>query len=160
MNSRTVGLRLPLSAITRSRMVCCRTGQPALRRSAARPGPVAEVEVQGFGQQRQLVDIERQALREGHLVLGLGRRGATTGSTRLQTIISSGSRPAARCFGLERGVALLAELQRGEAVKMTSPQRPAKRRPRPLWPAWITTGWPCGVRGTVNGPRDAKYCPA
>ena len=43
-------------------------------------------------------------------------------------------------------------------MKITSPHRPAKRWPRPLAPAWMTTGWPCCERGTVNGPRDLKNC--
>ncbi len=38
----------------------------------------------------------------------------------------------------------------------TSAQRPAKRWPRPLWPAWMTTGWPWLERGTVNGPRELE----
>ena len=35
----------------------------------------------------------------------------------------------------------------------------AKAWPRPDWPAWISTGWPCGDRGTLNGPRERKYLP-
>ena len=31
--------------------------------------------------------------------------------------------------------------------------------PRPLCPAWMTTGWPCGERGTVNGPRERNQRP-
>ena len=39
-------------------------------------------------------------------------------------------------------------------------QRAENARPRADWPAWMITGWPCGERGTVNGPRERKCAPA
>ena len=41
----------------------------------------------------------------------------------------------------------------------SSAQRAAKRMPRPDCPAWISSGCPCGERGTLNGPRERKYLP-
>ena len=41
-------------------------------------------------------------------------------------------------------------------VNTSSAQRAANARPRPLCPAWISTGWPWGERGTENGPRELK----
>ena len=45
-------------------------------------------------------------------------------------------------------------------VKIISDQRAAKSRPRSEAPACMMTGWPCGLRGTVSGPRVLIHLPA
>lgn len=42
---------------------------------------------------------------------------------------------------------------------MTSAVDAANSRPSPESPAWMTTGCPCGERGTVNSPEISKCCP-
>ena len=69
---------------------------------------------------------------------------------------SSGSRPAAANRLPDSG---RSERLGWVETKITSPQRAAKALPRADWPAWMITGWPCGERGTVNGPRERKYGP-
>ena len=71
-----------------------------------------------------------------------------------------GVAPGAGDLVLELAVRRRAISRCGKITKISSPQRAAKRRPRPLWPAWMITGRPCGVRGTVNGPRVRNHVPA
>ncbi|CAO0829109.1 hypothetical protein SMICM17S_11921 [Streptomyces microflavus] len=45
-------------------------------------------------------------------------------------------------------------------VKMMSAAEAANSRPSLESPAWITTGWPCGERGTVNSPEIVNCSPS
>ena len=42
----------------------------------------------------------------------------------------------------------------------TSADPAASRPAAPPWDSAITTGWPCGGRGVMDGPRTAKWSPA
>ncbi len=43
---------------------------------------------------------------------------------------------------------------------MTSAADAANSRPSSESPAWMTTGWPCGERGTVNSPETVNCGPS
>ena len=42
------------------------------------------------------------------------------------------------------------------AVNTTSAMRAASAWPGPEEPAWISTGWPCGARGTLSAALDGE----
>ena len=44
-------------------------------------------------------------------------------------------------------------------MNTTSAMRAASAWPGPEEPAWISTGWPCGERGTLSAPVTVKYLP-
>ena len=120
----------------------------------------AEVEVQPFRQQRQRVDLQRQLLDQRHLVFGFGLGGAAYRRDQIAEEHLVGI--AARLGGLvaDRVIALLGvgEIARGGEDHLAPAARQNAGRGR-MAPAWMITGWPCGERGTVNGPRDLKKRP-
>ena len=100
------------------------------------------------------VDLERQRLDERELVLGLRLGRCDDGMAQRRDLEVIGIAAKARHVGFHLCVGLARGSRFGLLVKMSSPHRTAKRRPRPLCPAWMTTGWPWGERGTVKGPRE------
>jgi hypothetical protein len=65
-----------------------------------------------------------------------------------------------RCWVLKSGLVIARRLRgavRGRAIdEHRSAQRAENSSPRAEDPAWITTGRPCGERGTVKVPLDCR----